>query len=36
MASAPVIGGFGFPGRHPLKIMGARAKRTSATKPFVA
>jgi hypothetical protein len=36
MASALVIGGSGFPGRRPLKIMGARAKGTYATKPFVA
>jgi hypothetical protein len=36
MASVTVIGGPGFPGRHPLKIMGARAKGTYATKPFVA
>ena len=26
MASVTVIGGSGFLGRHPLKIMGARAK----------
>jgi dTDP-4-dehydrorhamnose reductase len=34
MASAIVIGGSSFLGRHLLKVMGARAKWTYATKPF--